>query len=73
MVDATSGVGTRIGPPPSVTPNARAPSGHAPEGGSATDSPAMPKVSVRQDISPREPLLASGETPLRGSLVDILI
>jgi len=73
MVDATSGVGIRIGPPPSLTSNARAPSRSAPEGGSATDSPATPTGSVRQDISPREPLLASGGTPLRGSLVDILI
>lgn len=73
MVDATSGVGTRIGPRSFVTPNARAPSWPTPEGGSATDALATPTVSVRQDISPREPLLASGETPLRGSLVDILI
>ena len=73
MVDATSGVGIRIRPPHSLTSNARAPSRSAPEGGSATDSPATPTGSVRQDISPREPLLASGETPLRGSLVDSLI
>lgn len=73
MVDSPSGVGPRIGPAPAPTTAPR-PAAQAGKEQARTEEPdtpgAPPAVSAPRDVGA---VVASGETPPRGSLLDILV
>ena len=73
MVDSPSGVGPRIGPAPTPTtaPRPAAQAGREQARAQAPETPGTPPaVSVARDVGE---VVASGETPPRGSLLDILV
>ncbi|MEC8172798.1 MAG: hypothetical protein VX090_05405 [Pseudomonadota bacterium] len=70
MFDSPSGIGTRIGPTP--TPPAR-PVAPTERRNASTQTSAENRSPAPVEAKDTQVVLASGETPLRGSLVDILI
>ena len=70
MVDTPSIIGPRIGPTP--TPAAR-PVAPTERRNASTETPAENRSPAPVEAKDPQVVLASGETPLRGSLVDILV
>ena len=70
MVDSPSGIGARIGP--TRTPAAR-PVAPTERRNASTETSAENRPPAPVEAKDPQVVLASGETPLRGSLVDILI
>ena len=70
MDDTPSIIGPRIGPTP--TPAAR-PVAPTERRNASTETPAENRSPAPVEAKDPQVVLASGETPLRGSLVDILV
>ncbi|MBG06879.1 MAG: hypothetical protein CMM59_22720 [Rhodospirillaceae bacterium] len=70
MVDSPSGIGPRIGPTPTLAARPVAPTERR---NASTETPAENRPPAPVEAKDPQVVLASGETPLRGSLVDILV
>jgi len=70
MVDSPSGIGPRIGPTP--VPSTR-PVAPAERREASAEAPINSPPPAPTEAKDSQVVLASGETPLRGSLVDILV
>ncbi|MEC7656211.1 MAG: hypothetical protein VX624_09715 [Pseudomonadota bacterium] len=70
MVDTPSTIGPRIGPTPTPAARRVAPTERR---NASTETPAKNRPPTPVEAKDPQAVFAPGETPLRGSLVDILV